>query len=250
MIKFIIFLIGFVFIFIFIKRRFINTYIIRTYFNNLSIMVCGKRGSGKDTLFSYIAYKKENNSNIKLNDKTNVVKLSQLCIPNLNRSNLVKGLTDYANFNDYKCFDNITLISDSGIYYPNYEDTLLKKDYPSLAISIAIWRHLYNGSLHFNCQDSGRLWKILREQIEDVIMCLGCKRGKFFTKLKLRYYENYKDSEDKLKPLKSKLIGNNSQINVENSSRGIIKDFIILIPNRMITHNTRAFKDIVFGKEE
>ena len=114
-------------LFIWFKRRYWNTFVIRKYFKKLSIMVCGKRGSGKDTLFSYIAYKKKNNSNIKINEKTNVINLEEINIPNLSRKDLVNGVVGYANYEDYKKFENITLISDSGIYYPSYEDYQLKK---------------------------------------------------------------------------------------------------------------------------
>ena len=234
-------------LFIFLKRRYWNTFIIRKYFKKLSIMVCGKRGSGKDTLFSYIVYNKKNNSNIKINKKTNVINLEQINIPNLSRKDLVNGKVGFANYEDYKQFENITLISDSGIYYPSFDDTQLKKDYPSFAISIAIWRHLYNSPLHFNCQVHDRLWKLLREQIEDIIKCLSCKRGLLYTKLKVRYYENANDCENNLKPL-HKSFWRNQEISIENSKRGLIQDFTLLIPNRMITHNTRAFKDIVFKK--
>lgn len=235
----------------FIYYRFINTYIIKSYFKKLSVMVCGKRGTGKDTLFSYVAYKKNNNSNIKINDHTNVINLDDICIPNLTRQQLVKGNNGFAKFSDYSHFDNISFISDSGIYYPSFDDSILKKEYPSFATSIAIWRHLYNSGLHFNCQVNTRLWKILREQIEDTIMCLECKRGLLYTKLKLRYYESPRDAELCLKPIKIGFFRKgNPDYNIELSKRWEIKDYTLFIPNRMITHNSRAFKDIIFKKGE
>lgn len=232
----------------FIYIRFINTLIIRRYFLKCSIMVCGKRGKGKDTLFSYVAYNKKHNCNIKLNDKTNIISLNKICIPDLTRQKLVNGEKGFCNFEDYKHFDNMTFISDSGIYYPSYDDSQLKKEYPSFAITIAIWRHLYENGCHFNCQVNSRLWKVLREQIEDTIMCLDCQRSFLYTKLKVRYYESPRDAELGLKPLKNNLLRSNNEIKVENSRRWIIKDYTLLIPNRKITHDTRAFKKEVFNE--
>lgn len=237
-----------IFLIYFIYVRFINTLIIRKFFKSTGIMVCGKRGKGKDTLFSYIAHNKKHNCNIKLNDKTNIISLNEICIPGLSRQLLVNGVKGYCNFEDFQKFDNPTFISDSGIYFPSYDDAQLKKEYPSFAITIAIWRHLYESGCHFNCQVNSRLWKVLREQIEDTIMCLSCKRGLLYTKLKVRYYESPRDAELGLKPLKNNLIRSNSEIKVENSRRWIIKDYTLLIPNRKITHDTRAFKKEVFNE--
>ena len=68
-----------------------------------------------------------------------------------------------------------------------------------------------------------------------------------YTKLKEIYYENANDCENNLNTL-HKSFWRNQEISIENSKRGLIQDFTLLIPNRMITHNTRAFKDIVFKK--
>lgn len=244
-------LIGLFIVVRFIYYRFVNTKIIRSYFNQLSITVCGKRGTGKDTLFSYITYKTENNSNIIYNKNTNLIKLNDLMIPGLSREKLVLGVKGFTNFSKYSHFDNDTFISDANIYFPNYEDAQLKKEYSSLPISIALWRHLYNGSLHFNCQVNSRLWKLIREQIEDTIMCLGSKRGLLYTKLKLRYYERPEDAEKGLKPLEVGFFKKmNADIKIENSKRWEIKDYTLLIPNRMVTHDTRYFKNIIFKKGE
>ena len=57
------------------------------------------------------------------------------------------------DFKKYQFLEKPTIISDAQINFPNFEDSQLKKDYPSLAISYQVWRHLYNNSLHFNTQN-------------------------------------------------------------------------------------------------
>jgi len=232
--------------FIIIKWTIINPKKIRKYFNNLSITVCGKRGKGKDTLMSYIAYGMEHNSNVKLQNNTNIIELKDLLIPELTRQKLVSGQFEKIEFEDYKKFKNMTFISDASIYFPNYEDAALKKEYTSLATSIAIWRHLYNCPIHFNVQNYDRLWKILREQIEDSIMCINCKYFKKFIYLKVRYYESSKDCVNNLKPIQKKLIGKSDDMRIEESKRYEIKDYRLIIPRYKVNHDSYYFKKIVF----
>lgn len=235
---------------IFICKRFIIPHRVKRLFNSLSLCVCGDRGSGKDTLFSYVARKIPHNSNCPLQPHTNLISLDELMIPNLNRRLLVDGYRFNVDFNDYKKFENMTFISDAGIHFPSYEDAKLKKEYDNLAISIAIWRHLYNAPLHFNCQRSSRLWLILREQINHIVDMHGVIWGIFYCKISFTYYENVKDYEDgKTAISKPLLMKEDSNIIVEKSNRGIIQDYEILIPKRYIKHNTHYFKEIVFKEE-
>lgn len=236
-------------VFIFIKWRFVNTSIIKGYFRKLSLMVCGKRGTGKDTLFSYITYHKPHNSNIKLQKNTNVIKLQDLLIDGLDRRSLLNGTFKKINMKDKEIFKKMTLISDAGIYFPSYDHEKLSKDYPSLPMAIALWRQLYNAPLHFNCQNPMRLWKILREQIEDVLMCRGCYFGLFYVKIKLRYYERLEDAENGLKPIKVNPLHVEEAVKVELSKRWEIKDYTILVPRFMINHDTNYFKQLVFEKD-
>lgn len=237
-------------LFIFVKWRYINTSIIKKYFNKLSIVVCGKRGKGKDTLMSYIAYKKPHNCNFMLQNNTNLIKLNELIIPNISREKLVNGTFTPIERDKYKKFDNITFISDCQLYFPNYEDSILKKEYKELPIVWATWRHLYNSGLHWNTQNFERLWKVMREQIDDTIMCLECVRGMIYTKLKVRYYERGKDAIEGLKPLKHNLFHTPTEKEIELSKRWLIKDFTLLIPNRMINHDTHYFHRVIFGKKK
>lgn len=232
---------------IFIRVRFINTHKIKKMFKDLSIVVCGKRGKGKDTLMSFVAYGQEHNSNVPLQDYTNMILMKDLMIPDFTRKVITTNSNLDLNYLDYKKFNNITFISDSQLYFPNYEDSALKKEYPYLANTYQVWRHLFDAGLHFNTQNLSRLWIILREQIEDCIMCLGCVWLPFYCLMKVRYYESAEDCIKKLRPIKSGLFKSSAQ-KVEESNRNEIYEMWLLIPRRYINHDSRYFKKIVLSE--
>lgn len=234
----------------FIYIRFINTLKLRLLFKKLSVVLCGKRGKGKDVIFSYISYGKKHNSNIILQKNTNLISLDNLYIPNLTRQKLVHNDFEPIKRDNFEFFDNITLISDTGIFFPNWDENNLKKDYSSLPITWAIWRHLYDNGCHFNIQKCGRLWKLLREQIEDVIEIKSFSKGLFWFKLKLIHYERVEDAELGLLPLKKSFLKRRENIEVENSKRGLIEEFTVLIPKYKVNHDTKYFRKVVFINEE
>lgn len=236
----------------FVYLRFVNTLKLRSLFKKLSIVLCGKRGKGKDVIFSYVARGKKHNSNIILQPNTNLIHLNELIIPELSRKNLVDNSFNKIDRELYKKFDNITLISDAGIFFPNWDENNLKKEYKELPITWAIWRHLFDNGCHFNIQKCGRLWKLLREQIEDVIEIENINIGLFYMKLKLIHYERVEDAELGLKPLKKPIFKTkkDNNISIENSKRGLIEVFSVLIPKRLIKHDTKYFRKVVFKDEK
>lgn len=240
-------------LYIFIKYRFVNTKVIRQlFYDNISVGVCGARGSGKDTLFSFISsYDKEHNSNIPLHPDTNVVSLKSIMIPGISRRNLTDGVKLNIDRNKYSFLDNNTYISDSGLYFPNYEDEVLKKEYPYFCSQLAIWRHLFDGNIHFNIQRHGKIWLQIREHIKVLIECRGCTWLPFYCLLRVRYYENVKDYEDGKVPLEVPIFKKrDTNIIVERGNRGIIKDFTLLMPRRKIQHDDKFFRRIVFKESE
>lgn len=239
------------FIWLFIKWSVINPWIIKKMFQELSVTITGKRGSGKDTLMSWASYKKNHNSNVLLHDNTNIINLHELVIPGLTRESLVNGTFEKIPMDKFKKFEEITFISDAGIYFPSYDDSKLKKDYPELAITYAIWRHLYNAPLHFNVQNYERLWKVLREQVEDTLMTLGCDWNlPFFVLINVRYYESPRDCIEQKKPIKHHLFHRNDFAEVEESQRFIIKEYKLLLPKCRIGHDSRYFKKLIFKEEQ
>lgn len=213
------------------------------------MVICGKRGTGKDTLMSYLAYKKPHNSNVILQPNTNLIELNELFIPNLDRRELVNNSFEPISRDKYNKFDNPTFISDASIYFPSYDDSNLKKDYPSLPINYAIWRHLYKAGLHFNTQNIDRLYKILREQVSDCLMTKWCIYTPLYVVMSVRYYESAKDCIDKLKPIKINLMKKDVNLEIEKSRRSEIKDYLLIIPRRMIRHDSYYFHRVIFGKE-
>lgn len=235
----------------FIWLRFINVLYLKRIFKRLSVILCGKRGYGKDTIFSFLSYRKKHNSNIPLQKNTNLITVKDLGIPNLTRESLLNYTFKPLNRSNFKHFDNITFISDAGIFFPNWDDMNLKKNYSNIPLTWSIWRHLYDNGCHFNIQKFGRLWKLLREQAEDVIEIQDFNRGLIYSKIKMIHYSDIKDCELSLKPLKKNfhIFKRSDIVDIENSKRGDIKEFTVLIPNYKINHNSRYFKKIIFEED-
>lgn len=249
--KYVIIILFIILIIVFIKFRFINTHFVKNCRDCLSLTICGKRGSGKSCLSSYLAYGIKHNSNIPLQKNTNIISVRSLNIDSrLNRTtftNIQPGESLNIDFSKFKHFNKCTFIDDAQIYFPNYEDNILKKEYLSLPNAYCIWRHLFDSGLIFNIQIGGRLWKLLREQIEDTIKVEYVKWFPIYAFMKIIYYEYPEDCEKNLKPIHSLI--SNAEIKVENSARGEIKVLHLLIPRRFINHNTRYFRYLVFNHD-
>lgn len=233
----------------YIYKRFINTLKLKRLFNNnISLVLCGSRGKGKDVTFSYLCYNTEHNSNIKMQYNTNIITVDMLGIENLNRSSLINSNFKPILRSKYEFFDNPTYISDSGLFFPNYDDSYLNSQYSNIALTWSIWRHLYDAPCHFNIQKCGRLWKKLREQIENVVEIQNIHILPFHFKITYRFYERLNDCELGLKPLKFKngLFRKNENIKIENSKRGDIFEFTCLIPKRCVNHDTKIFRKMIF----
>lgn len=237
----------------FIKLRFINTKFMQNMFkDHVSIAVVGPRRMGKDTLMSYIAYGKPHNCNVMLQPNTNVIPLNKIMIPNLTRQNLIYGKHLNIDRTQFEFLDNMTFISDTSLYFPNYEDKQLKQEYPFFANQLAIWGHLFDGPLHFNIQRESKLWLQIREHIYTVIECRGCIWLPLHTIIKTRYYERVEDYEAGKVPMIKKGLGANKkgEVIAESGNRGEILDKWVLVPRRYIKHNTHIFREIVFKNNE
>lgn len=233
----------------YIKIRFRNPRIIRRFFQeHVSVAVVGARRMGKDTLMSWVSsFDKEHNSNIALHPTTNVVSFNDIMIKGINRHTLVNGSHLNIDPKKYDFLNNNTYISDTSLYFPNYEDDALKKEYPYFSSQLAIWGHLFTGTIHFNIQRFSKLWLQIREHIYTLVECRGCNWLPFHVLIKVRYYENVKDYEDGKTPLLVPIFkGRSTDIAVERSNRGVIKDYWLLLRRKRIEHDTHIFKKIVF----
>ena len=161
-------------------------------------------------------------------------------------------------------------LTDSAVYFPSQEDSRLNKEYPSFPLFYALSRHLYNMNIIVNTQVGGRLWKKLREQVQDgYIEALGTTGFsklsnaiplmRKFAIIKCRYYSKLESAERGLLPFMKLAVLNKvmdktvymtnagateEQYRAEN---GIIKDLTIIMNKNHIKYDTRIFHEKMFG---
>lgn len=163
------------------------------------------------------------------------------------------------------------LISDGSIYFPSHEDTLLKRKFPSFPLFYGISRHLYDMPIVVNTQVNGRLWKSLREQVQDgYIEALGTKGFSFlwnsipilrnYVKVNLRFYQKEDSAVMGLLPFKKVAFLNKGLDNVYLTSGGATKeqyeathgkiyDRSIVMKKKYIKYDSRHFHSLIFGYE-
>lgn len=229
----------------FIVMRYWNINRIVEYFESNNVIVYGKKGKGKDVLFAAVIKKrnKPHFSNIKYNDKTDVKSISYLNVSPNTYENFIDGKVTVIpkNIEEKKDY----YLSDGGIYLPSQYDNILSKKYPSLPIFYALSRHLGDMNIHVNVQNLNRLWIKLREQADTYIR-IGFKiKLPGYILLSTRTYENYDDAFKNLKPVKKLLKG--EVVRTEESSRGEIKNRLLLIPKRWLEYDSRYFHRVVYG---
>lgn len=233
---------------VYIKIRYVNITFIANQFKVSNVVVFGKKGSGKDILFSAVIKKRgcAHYSNIEYyKGKTIIQPLKYLSVePNV-YSDFIDGKITVI---DKKITERIDYyLSDGGIYLPSQYDNLLSKQYPSLPIFYALSRHLGNMNIHVNVQNLNRLWIKLREQADCYIRTKKTVNLGFWLLVTTYTYENYEDALELLKPIKKTIKGDVSK--VEESSRGMIEKRSILVPKRWLEYDSRYFHKVIYGVE-
>ena len=161
-------------------------------------------------------------------------------------------------------------LTDSAIYFPSQEDSKLNKEYPSFPLFYATSRHLYDMNIIVNTQVNSRLWKKLREQVQDGYIEAITNYGwsplmesipiiRNYVFIQCRYYSKLESAELGLLPFKKIAIINNmtdqtiymttagateEQYKAQN---GIIRDMTIILNKRHIKYDTRVFHKKFFG---
>ena len=161
-------------------------------------------------------------------------------------------------------------LTDSAIYFPSQEDSKLNKEYPSFPLFYATARQLYNMYIIVNTQVNSRLWKKLREQVQDGYIEAITNYGwsplmesipiiRNYVFIQCRYYSKLESAELGLLPFKKIAIINNmtdqtiymttagateEQYKAQN---GIIRDMTIILNKRHIKYDTRVFHKKFFG---
>ena len=161
-------------------------------------------------------------------------------------------------------------LTDSAIYFPSQEDSKLNKEYPSFPLFYATSRHLYDMNIIVNTQVNSRLWKKLREQVQDGYIEAITNYGwsplmesipiiRNYVFIQCRYYSKLESAELGLLPFKKIAIINKmtdqtiymttagateEQYKAQN---GIIRDMTIILNKRHIKYDTRVFHKKFFG---
>lgn len=243
----ILFIIFVLLLIIFIRLRFVNLSYTAKQFARQNVIVCGKKGTGKDVLFSAVINfrKKKCYSNIDYGKYSIVKPVAYLnTLPNT-YDNLLQGKIETIEKNIDEKTDYY--LSDGGIYLPSQYDIALCKNenYKSLPVFYALSRHLGNMNVHVNVQNINRLWIKLREHADYYIVCKGCLNLGFWVYLKTVHYENYDDCLNNKLPVRKWVKGEN--LKIEESTRGHIEYRRYLIPKRYLTYDTRHFHKVFYG---
>ena len=225
------------------------------YFSACNVITFGVKGSGKDLLtekvikhrnephYSNIPYTHGKEEFI-IKDFTEVkapVDYRQLIENNFKREphKFIEGADLY--------------ISDMGVYFPNYCDSLLYRLYPSMPVLYALDRQLYSQNIHFNSQSLDRGWKALREQADFFVYCVRTYHLPFILITKVITYDRYESAQKRLLPVKSRLLKKYSkaEVDIYNSQNGDIRQGLVFRLKKNITYDTRYFeKKLLKGKRK
>lgn len=240
----------FVVLFLFFKFFFDRLFLRRIIKD--SLIIEGAKGHGKTLLLSEISRdceKKGILSNIDLKrKKQELVKLKDLCCGDNSWEDFLNDeIRPFPKKDDWE--GKTALLDDLGVFLPNYADSILKKKYPSLPVFYALSRHLYNMPIIGNCQRYDRPWKLLREQADGFIHCRKVLRFGPFAMILCTYYEKASSLEEKLKPLKARILNKYSKAEVDEykASNGEIRNFWVFAPTWRNRYDSRFFATKCFS---
>lgn len=218
-----------------------------------SLIVFGKKGKGKTLLFSEMSRccKKGYLST------TDFVHKEQIIIP-YKALNIDPNTWESILEGKISKIDKVpewegkpVFLDDAGVYLPNFADSMLKKEYPSLPISYAVWRHLYNAPIHINSQDVERVYKMLREQADGYIKVRGVRWLFGLGFIRCTYYDNIASAKASLAPMRHRLFNKYSSAELDEfrALHGEIKDFLIFAPCWRNRYDSRYFHSVFFGEK-
>lgn len=225
-------------------------------FKQANCIVTGHKGRGKDLLFMYVIHRRgqRHYSNIRYNEFTDVLEPREFNIDPNTYKDFLNGTVQPIQKHLKEGQDYY--LSDGGIFMPStYQDQLVKL-YPSLPLTYAIQRHLYNSNFHCNVQNLQRLWDKIREQADYYFTCVQTIRiGKRTFIQKLRYYENYEAAKANVLPFQVNrflfLFPDKDQLAREHEFRaqnGEVKYLYILNHLPKEHYDTRHFHKVLFNK--
>lgn len=219
-------------------------------FRRGNVIVFGKKGKGKDLLFQTIIcdQKKDYYSNITYGYKFHHIDLKELELEGNTFHNFINGTIKKVDPSKYPFEERDIYISEGGLLLPSQYDTILHKTYPSLPISYALSRHLWNNNIHYNSQSLERAWKALREQADYFVMCRGVIKLPFFLVIKTREFDKYETAKANILPMKNLMFNkfDKALVAQHKATYGLIKDGFVIIRKNKIRYDTRYFKKLIF----
>jgi len=161
-------------------------------------------------------------------------------------------------------------LDDGSLYFPNYEDYLLKKLYPSISLFIPVQGHLYDTFTVINIQDIERLYKLLKELQMDGYIKARSTNGfgyiwsrlpvlRKYAFIRWRYHQKIDSAINDILPFeKLGLLSKNNPMFTSTSSalkqqytgvNGNIVDGFLFMKKSKIYYDTRIYHKVFFGIE-
>lgn len=220
-------------------------------FKNASVIVAGKKGSGKDLLFQFVMSKRKKSfANMPYGDNVEVRDIGTL---NVNPNTYINFINGYVEKVENNYPDGIDyFLSDGGIYLPSQYHGTLDKFYPSLPIFYALSRQLNDMRIHVNTQNFNRLWDKLREQADSYFKCLYAHVLGRLVIQRVRFYSKYESAVNNVLPFPKH--GNSEEVQAQYLSycatNGIIKDMylVYILPKKH--YDTRYFKKVLYKEKD
>lgn len=204
-------------------------------FRRCNVIVFGKKGTGKDLLFSHVIYLRgePHYANIPYNGETEVISVTDVALGTNTFIDCINGTIKKIE----PCFNlgSDIYISDGGIYLPCQYNKELNDVYPSMPLYYALSRQLYENNIHVNVQNLGRLWDKLREQADSFIRVIGTVEYKEYLQVSFIYYDTYSSAVAGLLPSRDKQY---------KATNGVIRALKIKVYKHELQYDTHYFRDV------
>ena len=232
-------------------------------FDHGNVCVVGMRGTGKDMLMSNVAVRRRKPyiSNINYDGK-NEKNFIELDLTKLDVKNdcfsFIEGKINpyvfpYADGTD-------VYISDSSVYFPNYQTLPLNKRYEGLVNFMALSRQLACANVHINAQNLNRVWEKIPEQSDRYIYCKSCRVFGKIVFQRVIIYQKRDSCEARIPPMPTPRYGLSRRTNFDRQSYelqrlaytakyGEIVPLTLIYVNKS-NYDTRRFKTILAGDKD
>lgn len=217
-------------------------------FKEGNVITFGRKRRGKDLVHQYVINHRHNfyYGNISYGGKHKIIQLKDVSLEpntydNLIRGNVVKIPHKFKEGADI-------YISDIGNFLPNYKDSQLYKEFPSMPLFYSLSGQLFASNVHCNSQSVERGWKALREQADFYVWAHRTKKlfGFIFI-TSLTTYEKYESARLGLMPMKKRMFNKFSKAEYDKycATNGVIRNGFIIQFKSSLKYDTRAFEKIL-----